>query len=181
MGKSINRVFLLGNLGKDPELTYTQGGTAKCRFSIATSERVKDRAGEYQEQTTWHNIVVWGASAEACGKYLAKGRQVAVEGKIENRSYEKDGQTRYISEVIARDVTFIGGGDGASRGGGAPSRGAGGPAGGGAPQGGRGQGGPAGGRAPERRAPADDSWAEPQPPAANDSWAGAPDDDNIPF
>jgi single-strand DNA-binding protein len=192
MGKSMNRAILIGHLGKDPELTYTQGGTAKCRFSVATSERTKNRAGEYEEQTTWHNIVVWGAQAEACGQYLKKGRQVSVEGKIENRSYEQNGATKYISEIIAREVIFLGGeggsrggGEGGGRGASGPGRGADGHAGGGAPQGGRRQGG--GGHTQERRGPTDASWADPdpQPPAGNSVGngpsGGGYDDDDIPF
>jgi single-strand DNA-binding protein len=106
----MNKAILIGNLGKDPELTYTQAGTAKCKFSIATSKVRKDAAGEKTETTFWHNIVVWGNQAEACGKYLTKGRKVCVEGEIESRSYDdKDGVKKYITEINAQHVEFLGG------------------------------------------------------------------------
>jgi single-strand DNA-binding protein len=97
-------------LGKDPELTYTAGGTAKCRFSLATTEKF-DKAGVAQEKTEWHNIVVWGKQAENVSKYLAKGRQAYIEGKIQTRSWddEKTGQKRYITEINAYKVKFLGG------------------------------------------------------------------------
>jgi len=109
---SVNRVHLIGRLGKDPELTYTQNGTAKCRFSLATSEVYFDHNQTKVEKTDWHNIVVWGKQAESAGKYLQKGREVYIEGKIENRSWddEKTGQKRYITEIKAQRVVFIGGG-----------------------------------------------------------------------
>lgn len=105
----MNLVVLIGNLGKDPELTYTQSGTAKCKFSLATSKTRTDNAGEKQEQTFWHNVVVWGKQAESCGKYLAKGRKVCVVGEVETRSYEQDGQTKWITEINAQRVEFLGG------------------------------------------------------------------------
>lgn len=109
---SVNRAILIGRLGKDPELTYTQSGTAKCRFSLATSEAYVDNNNVKQEKTEWHNVVVWGKQAESAGKYLAKGREVFIEGKIENRSWddEKTGQKRYITEIKAQRVVFIGAG-----------------------------------------------------------------------
>jgi len=117
----VNKAILIGNLGKDPEVRFTPSGRAVARFSIATTEKWTDPQGQRQERTEWHNIVVWGKQAETCGQYLAKGRQVFVEGRITNRSYDdKDGNKRYISEVIARDVRFLGGGGsggGASAGG----------------------------------------------------------------
>lgn len=107
----LNKAMIIGYLGKDPEVRFTQGGEPVCGFSVATSEKWKDKSGELKEQTTWHNIVVWGKQAEACGKFLAKGRQVYVEGSIVNRSYDdKDGNKKYISEIKARDVRFLGGG-----------------------------------------------------------------------
>ena len=106
---SLNKAMLIGRLGKDPELTYTNTGTAKCKFSMATSEKYKDQQGQQQERTQWHNIVVWGKLAEICGKYLAKGRQAYVEGRIENRSWDdRAGNKRYITEVVAKEVTFLG-------------------------------------------------------------------------
>lgn len=109
---SLNKVMLIGRLGKDPELSYTQSGTAKCRFSVATSEVFTDNSGNRQEKTEWHHVVVWGKQAESAGKFLQKGREVFIEGKIETRSWddEKTGQKRYMTEVKAQRVVFIGGG-----------------------------------------------------------------------
>jgi single-strand DNA-binding protein len=115
---SLNRVMLIGNLGKDPEVRFTPGGQAVARFSLATSEVFNDREGQRQERTEWHNIVVWGKQAETCGQYLAKGRQVFIEGSIRNRSYDdKDGNKRYITEVNAQRVQFLGGRGGEGGGG----------------------------------------------------------------
>jgi len=113
----VNKVIIVGNLGKDPEMRFTANGRAVCKFPVATSERWTDQQGQKQERTEWHNIVVWGKQAESCGQYLAKGRQVYVEGSIRTRSYDdKDGNKRYITEITARDVRFLGGGGGAGRG-----------------------------------------------------------------
>ncbi|ORJ57677.1 single-stranded DNA-binding protein [Geothermobacter hydrogeniphilus] len=107
---SVNKVILVGNLGKDPELRYTPTGTAVCNFSIATTERFKDRDGQQQTKTEWHNIVVWRQLAEICGKYLHKGKQVYIEGKIQTRSYEdRDGNKRYITEIVADEMRMLGG------------------------------------------------------------------------
>lgn len=108
----MNKVFLFGNLGKDPEVRFTGTGTAVCKFPLATTKKyVKD--GEKQEQTEWFNVVVWGNQGENCGKYLTKGRQALVEGEIRTRSYDdKDGNKKYITEIHANNVTFIGGGNG---------------------------------------------------------------------
>jgi single-strand DNA-binding protein len=106
----VNKVFLIGNLGKDPELTFTTSGKAVCKFSVATAEKWTDGSGEKKERTDWHNIVVWGKQAEACGQYLTKGRQAYVEGSIQTRNYEdKSGVKRYVTEIVARDVRFLGG------------------------------------------------------------------------
>lgn len=110
---SVNKVILVGNLGKDPEVRFTNTGSAVANFSIATSEVWNDREGKRQERTEWHNIVVWGKQAEHCGQYLAKGRQVYVEGSIRTRSYDdKSGNKRYVTEVVAQRVQFLGGGGG---------------------------------------------------------------------
>jgi single-strand DNA-binding protein len=110
---SLNRVMLIGNLGKDPEVRFTGTGRAVARFPLATSEVWNDAEGQKQERTEWHNVVVWGKQAETCGQYLAKGRQVYVEGSIRTRQYDdKDGNKRYITEVIAQRVQFLGGGAG---------------------------------------------------------------------
>jgi len=99
---SVNRVILVGRLGKDPEIRYSQQGTAVTNFSMATSEKYKG-----EEKTTWHRLVAFGKTAEIAEKYLSKGSQVYVEGKLQTRSYEKDGQTRYMTEVVANTVQFL--------------------------------------------------------------------------
>jgi len=107
---SVNKVILVGNLGKDPELRYTPSGAAVATFSLATSERYKDRDGQQQEKTEWHNIVAWRQLAEICGKYLHKGKQVYIEGRIQTRSYDdKDGNKRYITEIVADQMQMLGG------------------------------------------------------------------------
>lgn len=117
----VNKVILVGNLGKDPEVRFTPNGKALAKFPVATSERWTDQDGNRQERTEWHNVVVWGKQAETCGQYLAKGRQVFIEGSIRSRQYDdKDGNKRYFTEIVARDVRFLGGGGGGGgRGGGA--------------------------------------------------------------
>ena len=110
---SVNKVILIGNLGKDPELRFTSTGSAVANFSIATSEQWNDRDGNKQERTEWHNIVVWGKQGESCSQYLAKGRQVYVEGSIRTRSYDdKSGTKRYVTEIVAQRIRFLGGGGG---------------------------------------------------------------------
>ena len=110
---SVNKVILVGNLGKDPEVRFTPSGRAVAKFSIATTESWMDQESGRQERTEWHNIVVWGKQAESCGQYLAKGRQVFIEGAIRSRSYDdKEGNKRYITEIIAQRVQFLGGGGG---------------------------------------------------------------------
>ena len=106
---SVNKVILVGNLGKDPELRYTASGTAVCNFSIATTESYKDRDGNRQEKTEWHNIVVWRQLAEICGKYLTKGKQIYIEGKLQTRKWEdRDGNTRYSTEIVADQMQMLG-------------------------------------------------------------------------
>jgi single-strand DNA-binding protein len=106
---SVNKVILVGNLGKDPELRYTASGTAVATFSLATTERYKDRDGGQQEKTEWHNVVAWRQLAEICGKYLHKGKQVYIEGKIQTRSYDdRDGNKRYITEIVADQMQMLG-------------------------------------------------------------------------
>jgi single-strand DNA-binding protein len=118
---SVNKVILIGNLGKDPEVRFTAGGRAVARFSVATSDAWTDAEGQRQERTEWHNVVVWGKQAESCGQYLQKGRQVFIEGSIRYRSYDdKEGNKKYITEVNAQRVQFLGGGGGGGRG--APAR-----------------------------------------------------------
>ena len=105
----INKVILIGRLGSDPEVRYTPDGTAVANFSIATSEEWTDKAtNEKKERTEWHRIVAWRRLGEICGEYLSKGKQVYVEGKLQTRSWEKDGVTRYTTEIVASDVQFLG-------------------------------------------------------------------------
>ena len=110
---SVNKAIIVGNLGKDPEVRFTQSGRAMARFSVATTESWMDKENGRQERTEWHNIVVWGKQVESCGQYLAKGRQVYIEGSIRNRSYDdKEGNKRYITEIVAQRVQFLGGSGG---------------------------------------------------------------------
>ncbi|MEO6776799.1 MAG: single-stranded DNA-binding protein [Kofleriaceae bacterium] len=112
MAGGVNKVILVGNLGADPDMRYTPSGQGVCELRVATSESWNDKNGQRQERVEWHRIVVWGKRAEVCSKYLAKGRQVYVEGRIQTRTYDdKDGNKRYITEVIANDVQFLGGGN----------------------------------------------------------------------
>ncbi|MBI4644279.1 MAG: single-stranded DNA-binding protein [Deltaproteobacteria bacterium] len=104
----VNKVILVGNLGADPEMRYTAGGTAVCKFRIATTERYKDRQGNTQERTDWHRITAWGKLAEICGQYLAKGKQVYIEGRLEYGSYEKDGVKHYTTDIIANTMQMLG-------------------------------------------------------------------------
>lgn len=116
---SVNKVILVGRLGKDPELRYTPSGTAVVTFTMATTENYKDRDGNRQEKTEWHNIVAWRQLAEICGKFLHKGKQVYVEGKIQTRSYDdRDGNKRYITEIVADQMQMLGSRDDAQGGGG---------------------------------------------------------------
>ena len=109
---AVNKVILVGHLGRDPEVRYTPDGRAICNFTMATTDTWKDKnSGEKRERTEWHRVVVFGRLAEICGEYLAKGRQVYVEGKLQTRSWEKDGQTHYMTEIVASDVQFLGGRD----------------------------------------------------------------------
>ncbi len=110
MARGLNKVTLIGNLGKDPELKYTNTGVAVATFSLATSDSWKDQEGNMQERTEWHNIVAWRKLAEICGQYLKKGSQVYIEGKIQTRSYEKDGVKKYMTEIIADQLLMLGGG-----------------------------------------------------------------------
>ena len=110
MASGINKAILIGNLGSDPELRQTQGGKDVCNFRMATSEKWTDQGGESQERTEWHRVVVWGKLATVCAQYLAKGRRVYVEGKIQTRTYDKEGQTHYATEINASTVLFLDGG-----------------------------------------------------------------------
>ena len=106
---SVNKVILVGNLGKDPELRYTANGTAVVNFPLATSENFKDREGNKQEKTEWHNIVAWRQLAEICGKYLHKGKQIYIEGKLQTRKWQdKNGVDRYSTEIVADSMQMLG-------------------------------------------------------------------------
>ena len=104
-----NSVQLIGNLGMNPEVKTLESGSTLAKFSIATSERYKNNKGEQVNDTTWHNVVAWGKTAEIAEKYLKKGAQVAVEGKLTNRSYEaKDGTKRYVTEILVNEILMLG-------------------------------------------------------------------------
>jgi single-strand DNA-binding protein len=149
---SVNKVILLGNLGRDPETRYTTGGDAVTNLNIATSEQWKDKSGEKQERTEWHRVVLFGRQAEIAGEYLKKGRSVYIEGRLQTRKYtDKDGVEKYSTEIVADRMQLIGGaregggGDDELPGGGSgarpPSRSGGGGAGGQRPASGGGSGG----------------------------------------
>ena len=119
---SVNKVILVGNLGKDPEVRYSPGGQAVASFSVATNESWTDKSGQKQERVEWHRIKVFGKQAENCRDYLSKGRQVYIEGRLETRQWDdKDGNKKSTTEVVAQHVVFLAGsgGGGGNRGGGA--------------------------------------------------------------
>ena len=120
-GKSVNKVILIGNLGKDPEVKYTQGGMAVAKFSLATNERFKDKDGQWQDRTEWHNIVAFQRLAEIVGEYLKKGGKVYIEGSLRTSSWDdkESGQKKYKTEIIANDLVLLSGrGEGAEASGG---------------------------------------------------------------
>jgi len=162
---SVNKVILVGNLGADPELKYTPSSRPLCNLRIATTDVFKDKGGQRQERTEWHRVTVWGESAENCSKYLAKGRSVYIEGRLQTRSYDKDGQKHYATDVVADRVVFLGGGGGGAAG---EAGGGGGGVSGGGPRRGASSGGGRGGDGPI----SDDSDMGSGPP---------PSDDDIPF
>jgi len=110
-GRSLNRVQLIGNLGKDPEIKYTPQGTPVAKLAIATNERFKDKSGEWQDRTEWHNVVLWQRMAEIAGEYLKKGGKVYIEGRLQTRSWDdkQTGQKKYMTEVVASDMILLGG------------------------------------------------------------------------
>lgn len=106
--RSVNKVILIGNLGKDPELRYTNSGVAVATFSLATNESWKDQDGNVQERTQWHNIVAWSRLAEICGEYLKKGSKIYLEGRLQHRNYDdKNGVKRYVTEVVLNDLVML--------------------------------------------------------------------------
>ena len=126
MARSLNKVMIIGRIQpNDPELRYTQSGQAVCTFKIVTDESYKDKEGTTHERAEWHRIVFWGKAGEIIAQYMKKGRQIYVEGRIQSRQYEQDGQTRYITEIVGSDFTFLdGGGRDSGDGGGMAQQGA---------------------------------------------------------
>ncbi len=112
MSEGLNKVMLIGNLGQDPELKFTDGGQAVLKLRMATTERYKDKGGEKQERTEWHSVVIWGNRAEALNKILAKGRTIYIEGRLQTRSWDdkNGGGKRYATEINASQVLLMGGG-----------------------------------------------------------------------
>lgn len=164
MGRGVNRITLLGNLGQDPDVRYSQAGNAIATISVATSRTWKDKDGELQEKTEWHRVKLFGRMGEVAGEYLKKGSQVYLEGRMEYGSYEKDGVTHYTADVVAEEMRLLGGSRAESGDGPAPR---------GAPRGGGGRG-----VASRESAPRGDYGSRPEPaPRDADPF---PDDD-IPF
>jgi single-strand DNA-binding protein len=105
---SLNKVLLIGNLGKDPEVRYTASGTAVASFSLATSEKFKNKEGEWEERTEWHNVTLWGRLAEIAGEYLVKGKTVYLEGRLQTRKWQdKDGEDRYTTEIVGEKMLIF--------------------------------------------------------------------------
>jgi len=118
---SLNKVMLIGNLGKDPEVRYTGAGTAVASFSLATSEKFKNKSGEWEERTEWHNITLWARLAEIAGEYLAKGKTVYIEGRLQTRKWQdRDGKDRYTTEIVGEKMQML---SGKGEGGGRPAAG----------------------------------------------------------
>jgi single-strand DNA-binding protein len=118
-GKSVNKVILIGNLGKDPEVKFTPQGTPVAKFSLATNERFKDKDGNWQDRTEWHNITAWARTAEIIGEYVKKGSKVYIEGSLRTHSWDDktSGQKKYMTEIVVNDLVLLGGrGEGAGSG-----------------------------------------------------------------
>jgi len=111
MAKSVNKVILIGNLGKDPEVKFTPSGVPVAKFSLATNERYKDKSGEWQDRTEWHNIVAWQRLAEIVGEYVKKGSKIYIEGRLQTSSWEdkQSGEKKYRTEIVAQDLVLLGG------------------------------------------------------------------------
>jgi single-strand DNA-binding protein len=110
-GKSVNKVILIGNLGKDPELRATPSGTPVAKFTLATNDRYKDKEGQWQDRTEWHNITAWARTAEIAGEYLKKGSKVYIEGSLRTHSWDdkQTGQKKYMTEIVVNDLVLLGG------------------------------------------------------------------------
>ena len=123
MAGSVNKVILIGNLGKDPEVKYTPSGTPVAKLTLATNERYKDKEGQWQDRTEWHNVVLWQRLAEIAGEYLKKGGKVYIEGRLQTRSWDdkQTNQKKYMTEVVASDLVLLGGRGEAGGGGGGES------------------------------------------------------------
>jgi single-strand DNA-binding protein len=121
---SLNKVMLIGNLGKDPEVRYTTSGQAVASFNLATSEKFKNKSGEWEERTEWHRVTLWGKLAEIAGEYLAKGKTVYIEGRLQTRKWtDRDGNDKYTTEIVGDKMQMLGGkGDGGSSSGGGTRR-----------------------------------------------------------
>ena len=160
MAASVNKVILIGNLGAKPELKYLPSGQAVCELRLATNESFTDKNQQKQERTEWHRVVVWGKQGENCAQYLDKGRSVYIEGRLQTRSWDdkNSGEKRYMTEIVANTVQFLGGREGGAGGGGGGGGGYGPPRGGGGGGGGGESGGGGGG-----------------------DFGGPPSDDDIPF
>ncbi len=110
MARGVNKVILVGNLGKDPEVSYLPSGQSLTKFTMATSRSYKDKSGELKEETEWHNIVAWGKTGESVAQYLSKGRQVYVEGRIQSRTWEdQEGKKRFYVDIVADNIVLLGG------------------------------------------------------------------------
>ncbi|RMG91408.1 MAG: single-stranded DNA-binding protein [Zetaproteobacteria bacterium] len=151
----LNKVFLIGNLGADPETRYTQDGTCVCNIRLATTERFKNRNGEQQERTEWHRVVLWGRLGEIAGQYLRKGSRVFIEGRIETRKWQdREGNDRYTTEIRASEMKMLGGTAGGAR---EP------------------------GSTPSEGLPSHGGGQEPDPFAGSPDFPDMPADDDIPF
>jgi len=171
MARGVNKVILVGNLGNDPEIKYTQGGMAICTLSLATTSSRKDKEGQQVEKTEWHRVKLFGKLGEIAGEYLKKGRQVYIEGRLEYSTSEKDGVTRYFTDIIGDEMQMLGGN---------PSEGGGG--------GGRSEFRSSGGGGDRAQRPAGGGAARPDagprreaPPAKSTDFADDFADDDIPF
>ncbi len=170
MAEGLNRVMLLGNLGADPELRVTPGGQAVLKLRLATNETYLDRNNVRQERTEWHRVTVWGRRAEALGKILQKGDLLFVEGRLQTSSYEKNGEKRYSTEVVANNIVLPGSGRGRGEGAGAREGG----------MGGMGEGG-GGRRAPRQESPAAEAPFDDYGDTGGGGGGAGGGDDDIPF